>query len=118
MAGQARSYEEIMANNGSIGSHMNQPKQESELDQALKMGASVLKTGWSYFSKTASVVKQKADETGVTSTLSSAAATAKAKADEVGVTDVMKKAGKNVKQGASMAVDYTVESSKSIYSSA
>jgi hypothetical protein len=53
MAGQARSYEEIMANNGSIGSHMNQPKQESELDQAMKMGASVLKTGWSYFSKTA-----------------------------------------------------------------
>jgi len=56
-----------MANNGQFGSHMyQQPNEPTELDQALKMGSSALKAGWSFLSKGAKTVKSVADDKGFT----------------------------------------------------
>lgn len=85
--GQVRTYEEIMANNGQYGSHQyQQPRQESDLDKAMNVGIGALKSGWSFLSKSASTVKQKANETGVTAAVVNTAQTVKMKADQAGVT--------------------------------
>jgi len=45
-----------------------------------------LKAGWTFLNKGAKKVKQKADDSGLTSNVSHAASTVKSKADETGLT--------------------------------
>lgn len=89
-AGKTRSYEEIMINNGQIGSHVyNQPTAENDIDKAFNYGASMFKSGLSMLGKAGSQVKQKAEEAGLAEKVSTAASAAKAKADETGVSSAL-----------------------------
>lgn len=117
--GEARSYEQIMANNGQFGSHQyQQPAQPSELDNAFKMGASALKAGWGFLSKATKTVKTKAEEAGITEKVSNMAHAVKAKSDETGFTATMQSAGQKVNIAAANAATYTQEQSKALYASA
>ena len=81
--GESRTPEEIMEGNGRIGSHSQES--ETDIDQAFKFGAKLVKAGVGAVSRAAERVKQKADEKGLTEKVNKVRTSVKAKADEKGI---------------------------------
>lgn len=87
-----RSTEDIMLNNPSFGSNIDENQNQNQeaqddMEEIMKQGKAAFNTGWSYLKWGAQAAKKKADDTGVTDAMSRTAQNAKQKSDEFGISD-------------------------------
>lgn len=89
-----------------------------EYDEDIKFvketGAAALKTGWSYLAWGASKIKEKSDETGVSSKLYNAKVAMKTKADEQGISELAQNAKEVARDRAAKAAEYAKSSAASV----
>ena len=97
---------------------MNQPQQKTEVEAMTENATAALKGAWGFLAKSATSVKQKADEHGVTDKMKSAASSVKATSDSTGFTNVLVGTQKNISKYGHQAAEYSIDSGKAVVASA